>query len=46
MKEQVNERKQALNLVNFYGSLVSREKYIELMKNQEEREAYLDYLKG
>ncbi len=46
MKKQIPEKKQALEFVNFYGSDTSKQKYIELMKSQEEREAYLDYLKG
>jgi len=46
MKQQIPEKQQALEFVNFYGSYITKQKYIELMKDPEEREAYLDYLKS
>ena len=42
----VPKHDESLNLVYFFGSLISKQKYTELMQDEDERAAYLDYLRG
>ena len=37
---------ESLQMTNFYGTLIPMEDYKKLMQDEDERDAYLDYLRG
>ena len=37
---------ESLQLVNFYGSVIPIDEYRRLMQDEDERAAYLDFLRG